>query len=192
MDLLKYLEPMKNLTERFSNLAFWRGVRKLRDEVVNAFEYVDSWGTHLESLLPCGDYIQSNSLILSEDEYQASAFSYIVSVLNTNAADNTLTILPMLSLSYSPLRINMSTEKGSILIGKHIDAVQVEYLSKTNFILNFVFPNGSFQPFFSNGNKVNGYSIAKSSVASNTYKIASSDLSNYENATLQSVTVYYH
>lgn len=192
MDLLKYLEPMKNLPERFSNLAFWRGVRKLRDEVVNAFEYVDSWGTHLESLLPCGDYIRSNSLILSEYEYQASAFSYSLTVLNTNEADNTLTILPMLSLSYSPLRINMSTEKGSILIGKHIDAVQVKYLSKTNFILSFVLPNGSFQPFFSNGNKVNGYSIAQSSAASNTYKIASSDLSNYENATLQSVTVYYH
>lgn len=51
MDLLKYLEPMKNLPERFSNLAFWRGVRKLRDEVVNAFEYVDSWGENIESNL---------------------------------------------------------------------------------------------------------------------------------------------
>jgi hypothetical protein len=51
MDLLKYLEPMKNLPERFSNLAFWRGVRKLRDDVVNAFEYVDSWGTHIESVV---------------------------------------------------------------------------------------------------------------------------------------------
>ena len=49
MDLLKYLEPMKNLPERFSNLAFWRGVRKLRDEVVNAFEYVDSWGESVEN-----------------------------------------------------------------------------------------------------------------------------------------------
>lgn len=49
MDLLKYLEPMKNLPDRFSNLAFWRGVRKLRDEVVNAFEYVDSWGESIES-----------------------------------------------------------------------------------------------------------------------------------------------
>lgn len=48
MDLLKYLEPMKNLPERFSNLAFWRGVRKLGDEVVNAFEYVDSWGNDIE------------------------------------------------------------------------------------------------------------------------------------------------
>ena len=49
MDLLKYLEPMKNIPERFSNLAFWRGVRKLRDEVVNAFEYVDSWGDNIEN-----------------------------------------------------------------------------------------------------------------------------------------------
>ena len=51
MDLLKYLEPMKNLPDRFSNLAFWRGVRKLRDEVVNAFEYIDSWGEHIEQLV---------------------------------------------------------------------------------------------------------------------------------------------
>ena len=49
MDLLKYLEPMKNIPERFSNLAFWRGVRKLKDEVVSAFEYVDSWGENIES-----------------------------------------------------------------------------------------------------------------------------------------------
>lgn len=48
MDLLRYLEGMKNLPDRFSNLAFWRGVRKLRDEVVNAFEYVDSWGKNIE------------------------------------------------------------------------------------------------------------------------------------------------
>ena len=48
MDLLKYVEPMKNLPDRFSNLAFWRGVRKLKDQVVNAFEYVDSWGETIE------------------------------------------------------------------------------------------------------------------------------------------------
>ena len=51
MDLLKYLEPMKNIPDRFSNLAFWRGVRKLKDEVVNAFEYVDSWGESIEHKL---------------------------------------------------------------------------------------------------------------------------------------------
>lgn len=51
MDLLKYLEPMKNLPERFSNLAFWRGVRNLKDCVVNAFEYLDSWGENIEHTL---------------------------------------------------------------------------------------------------------------------------------------------
>ena len=51
MDLLKYLEPMKHLPDRFSNLAFWRGCRKFKDAVVNAFEYVDSWGESVESEL---------------------------------------------------------------------------------------------------------------------------------------------
>ena len=51
MDLLKYLKPMKNTPERFSNLAFWRGVRKLKDDVVDAFEYVDSWGDNIEQTL---------------------------------------------------------------------------------------------------------------------------------------------
>ena len=40
MDLSQYLETMKNLPDRFSSLAFWRGVRKLRDKIVNTFEYV--------------------------------------------------------------------------------------------------------------------------------------------------------
>lgn len=65
MDLLKYLEPMKNLPERFSNLAFWRGVRKLRDEVVNAFEYVDSWGENIEhtlNSLKTVDYTQTKNI----------------------------------------------------------------------------------------------------------------------------------
>lgn len=48
MDLLKYLEPMKNLPERFSNLAFWRGVRKLKDEMLKTFEYVGEWGNGIE------------------------------------------------------------------------------------------------------------------------------------------------
>ena len=51
MDLLKYLEPMKNMPERFSNLAFWRGVRKLRDKMVDTFEYLGVWGTGVENNL---------------------------------------------------------------------------------------------------------------------------------------------
>lgn len=49
MDLSQYLETMKNLPDRFSNLAFWRGVRKLRDEIAKTFEYVDSWGKNIEA-----------------------------------------------------------------------------------------------------------------------------------------------
>ena len=48
MDLLKYLEPMKNLPNRFSNLAFWRGVRKLKDEILKTFDYVGEWGNGIE------------------------------------------------------------------------------------------------------------------------------------------------
>lgn len=48
MDLSQYLEAMKNLPERFSNLNFWRGVRKLRDKMVDTFEYVGEWGNGIE------------------------------------------------------------------------------------------------------------------------------------------------
>lgn len=48
MNLSNYLKTMKNLPDRFSNLAFWRGVRKLKDEMVKTFEYVEEWGTSVE------------------------------------------------------------------------------------------------------------------------------------------------
>ena len=48
MDLSKYLETMKKLPDRFSNLAFWRGVRKLKDKLVETFEYVGEWGNGIE------------------------------------------------------------------------------------------------------------------------------------------------
>lgn len=66
MDLLKYLEPMKNLPERFSNLAFWRGVRKLRDEIVNALEYVDSWGGSIESDI---DLLRSKKITMHSSDF---------------------------------------------------------------------------------------------------------------------------
>lgn len=74
MDLLKYLEPMKNLPERFSNLAFWRGVRKLRDEIVNAFEYVDSWGEYVESHL----YPQNSVYVLNTRKPTSSVDTDVV------------------------------------------------------------------------------------------------------------------
>ena len=51
MDLSKYLETMKNLPDRFSNLTFWRGVRKLKDEMLKTFEYVEDWGNGIERCL---------------------------------------------------------------------------------------------------------------------------------------------
>ena len=52
MDLLKYIAPMKKATpERFSNLAFWRRVRRLRAEIVAAFQYLHDWGNRIEGEL---------------------------------------------------------------------------------------------------------------------------------------------
>lgn len=48
MNLLDYLEHMKNLPNRFSNLAFWRSLRVFTDKVVEAFTYVNSWGIGIE------------------------------------------------------------------------------------------------------------------------------------------------
>ena len=68
MDLLKYLAPMKNAPERFSNLAFWRGVRKLKNDIVNAFEYVGEWGTGIESDLSgiVGDFNDTKSQLSND------------------------------------------------------------------------------------------------------------------------------
>ena len=48
MNISKYVESMKNLPDRFSSLAFWRGVRKLRNKLVETFEYVGEWGNGIE------------------------------------------------------------------------------------------------------------------------------------------------
>lgn len=67
MDLSQYLETMKNLPERFSNLNFWRGVRKLRDKMVDTFEYVGEWGASVENgLSELGDDLSTTKSQLSE------------------------------------------------------------------------------------------------------------------------------
>ena len=81
MDLLKYLEPMKNLPERFSNLAFWRGVRNLKDCVVNAFEYLDSWGEHVENDLAnikSADYKRNQQLNLTVNDTTIPTSRYMI------------------------------------------------------------------------------------------------------------------
>lgn len=39
MKLSKYLLPMTNLPDRFSNLAFWRSVRSLKDDINATFTF---------------------------------------------------------------------------------------------------------------------------------------------------------
>ena len=191
MDLLKYLEPMKNLPERFSNLAFWRGVRKLRDEVVNAFEYVDSWGEHIESLLPSGTYVRSSEISLTPNvEFYPADLGVKIFTLSDEPI-NVVTILPILSVVGSPFRINLTTEKTSILIGKHIDAIRVEYLTSDRIRVNFEMPTAIFSHVWF-GSNVNGCSIDQCSVLSRYMTISKSALSRYENMTLNSVTIYYH
>lgn len=192
MDLLKYLEPMKNLPERFSNLAFWRGVRKLRDEVVNAFEYVDSWGTHIESLLPNGNYEESSEISLTPNvEFYPNDLGFRIFTLSSQS-NNAITILAILSVIGSSFRINLATEKTSILIGKHIDAIQVNYTSTDKKLVSFELPTPIFNRAWFDGGYVNGCTIPQCSVLSRYMGITASDLPNYENMTLDSVTIYYH
>lgn len=192
MDLLKYLEPMKNLPERFTNLAFWRGVRKLRDEVVNAFEYVDSWGEHIESLLPIGNYVKSSEISLTPNvEFYPDDLGFRIFTLSSQS-DGVITILAILSIVGASFRINLSTEQTSILIGKHIDAIQVNYVSSDNKLVSFELPTPIFKPAWFSGGYVNGCTIPQCSVLSRFSTISESALPNYENMTLESVTIYYH
>jgi hypothetical protein len=191
MDLLKYLEPMKNLPERFSNLAFWRGVRKLRDEVVNAFEYVDSWGAHIESLLPNGNYVRSSEISLTPNvEFYPDDLGFRIFTLSSQP-NGVLTILPILSVVGSPFRINLTTEKTSILIGKHIDAIRVVYLTSDRVRVEFEMPTPTYAPVWFGGH-VNGCAIDQCSVLSRYVAINESMLADYQNMTLNSVTIYYH
>ena len=51
MNLTKFLKRMEKTPERFSNLAFWREVRKLKTNIVATFKYVESWGNNVEDVL---------------------------------------------------------------------------------------------------------------------------------------------
>ena len=51
MNLLKYVNSIKNIPDRFSNLAFWRCVRKLKDCITSALDYINMWGSGIENSL---------------------------------------------------------------------------------------------------------------------------------------------
>ena len=192
MNLSKYLAPMKNTPERFSNLAFWRGVRKLKDDVVNTFKYIESWGTYIESLLPSGTYVESSEITLTPNiEFDPNDLGFRIFTLSSQP-DGVITILPILSVVGSPFKINFTTEKTSILIGKYIDAIRVEYLTSDKHTVNFEMPTPKFRPVWFNNDFVNGCSIGQCSVLSNYIEINENDLASFQNMELNRIRVYYH
>ena len=193
MDLLKYLVPMKNTPERFSNLAFWRSVRKLRDEVINAFEYINSWGTHIESLLSGGggNYVKSSVISLTPQvEYYTQDLSVRILTLETDP-DGNKEIYPILSITGDSFKINLSTEKTSVLLGKHIDAIIIEYLTAANKLVQFEMPTPIFKDVVF-GDIVNGCSIPQCSVLSCRFTVKPNEVFNYENMRINNVNIYYH
>ena len=49
MNLLKYINTIKNIPDRFSNLAFWRCVRKLKDCIISAMDCINVWGIGVDT-----------------------------------------------------------------------------------------------------------------------------------------------
>lgn len=192
MDLLKYLEPMRNLPKRFSNLAFWRDVRKFKDEVVNALEYVDSWGTHIETLLPSNDYVKSSSLKLLSDSIILSDWSTSCITLSTNKSNETTELIPTLSVVGSVGGINLSTDKASVLYGKTIDSVVFNYVTSDKIGISFVLPTGAFRSVYIKGKYVNGYVYNQGSFLARKLLISNSDIEKYANPTFDNIMFYYH
>lgn len=48
MDILKFVEDVKHLPNRFSNLDFWRSLKTFNEHLYDAFQYLDSWGNSIE------------------------------------------------------------------------------------------------------------------------------------------------
>lgn len=148
-------------------------------------------GTHIESLLPSGNYVKSSEISLAPNvEFYPDDLSFCIFTLFSES-DSVLRILPILSVVGSSFRINLTTEKTSILIGKHIDAIRVKYLTTDRVVVNFEMPTAIFSPVWFGG-LVNGCTIGQCSILSRYVSISTSDLSTYENMTLDSVTIYYH
>ena len=191
MNLLKYVEPMKNLPERFSNLAFWRGCRKFKDSVVNALEYIDSWGTHIESLLPSGNYVKSSVLELPSDSYDSSAFRHDVFTLSqTSSGLNT--IMEVLSINLPHFGFDMTLTKTTVLIGKTIDRVEVQYQTANRVITSFTLPEGFYNQIWRVNKYVNGYEFDTCACIATIHNENDNALALYKNSTLRCVNVYYH
>ena len=75
MNLLKYINPIKNLPDRFSNLAFWRCVRKLKACIINALDYINVWGAGIENSLS-----EMNTDLSGLQEWKTSVDSSLSSI----------------------------------------------------------------------------------------------------------------
>lgn len=189
MNLLKYVEEMKSLPERFTNLGFWRGCRRFKDSVVNALEYIDSWGEHVESLLPIETPIKSSSYKVPDLASYANIFRLNCLTVRS-ISDTAIDILPCLTILPSSLRLHIT----DVVAGKRIDCVIVSYVTSDNIFLNFTLPNGYYitgtEP---SGQTVQGYRVfGNGTCLSAVLRINPNDLPKYETMTIYSITAYYH
>lgn len=127
MDLLKYLEPMKNLPERFSNLAFWRGVRKLRDEIIKTFENLESWGTLVENNLTSLDSKISNL---------SSSLSSIGS-LASQAQSNAMSAIGRINNAFASHVIDITSNVSPTIYPYTVTESQVPYPRVEQCIIRF-------------------------------------------------------
>ena len=127
MDLSKYLETMKNLPDRFSNLAFWRGVRKLRDEMVKTFDYVGECGTLVENNLTSLDSKISNL---------RSGLSSIGS-LASQAQSNAMSAIGRINIAFASHVVNITSNVSPTIYPYTVTESQVPYPRVENCIMRF-------------------------------------------------------
>lgn len=117
MDLSQYLETMKNLPERFSNLNFWRGVRKLRDKMVDAFDYVGEWGNGIE-----GQILDINGSISGLKYSNTTRDSRISALENAGGGGGGALVFNSNHQTFNPTSVEVlesnldSSESGSLLV----------------------------------------------------------------------------
>ena len=137
MNLSKYIESMKNLPDRFSNLAFWRGVRKLRDKLVDTFEYVGGWGNGIENLLRNlngsfgHDYFPHSIVELSSEEMKK------ISIVTVESSDSNGTFSTRyIKVAKGDLHIKViSGYDNTISLGRCGARLEVELSDRTHTML---------------------------------------------------------
>lgn len=127
MDLSRYLDSMKILPDRFSNLAFWRGVRKLKDEMVKTFEYVASWGTLVENNLTSLDSKISNL---------SSGMSSIGS-LASQAQSNAMSAIGRINNAFASHVVNITSNVSPTIYPYTVTESQVPYPRVEQCIMRF-------------------------------------------------------